>query len=82
MRKKCRARAAVEPVIGHTKYDCRMLINYLKGSVGNDLNANLAAAGYNLRGLLKKIKKEILWTIFILIEFWNPRKSQLELCGS
>jgi IS5 family transposase len=24
MRKKCRSRAAVEPVIGHTKYDCRM----------------------------------------------------------
>jgi IS5 family transposase len=82
MRKKCRSRAAVEPVIGHTKYDCRMLINYLKGTIGNDINANLAATGYNLRGLLRKIKEEILWPIFIMIELLNPRKSQLEFCCS
>lgn len=82
MRKKCRSRAAVEPVIGHTKYDCRMLINYLKGTIGNDMNANLAVAAYNLRGLLRKIKKEILWPIFIMIEFLNTRKSQLEFCCS
>ena len=82
MRKKCRSRAAVEPVIGHTKYDCRMITNYLKGTIGNEMNANLAAAGYNLRGLLKKIKKEVIWSFFILIEFCNPRKSQLEFCCS
>ena len=82
MRKKCRFRAAVEPVIGHTKYDCRMLINYLKGTIGNDMNANLAAAGYNLRGLHKKIKKQILWPIFILIEFWNFNNRQLKICCS
>jgi len=64
MRKKCRARAAVEPVIGHVKHDCRMLKNYLKGTIGNDINANLAAAGYNFRGLLKKIKETILWVLF------------------
>ncbi|PIE85832.1 MAG: IS5/IS1182 family transposase [Bacteroidia bacterium] len=30
MRRKCRSRAAVEPVIGHLKSDCRMAKNYLK----------------------------------------------------
>ncbi len=82
MRRKCRSRAAVEPVIGHTKYDCRMLINYLKGTVGNDINANLAAAGYNLRGLLRKIKKEILCPIIILIDFWNFKNYKLVICCS
>ncbi|PIF02254.1 MAG: hypothetical protein CR996_00755 [Draconibacterium sp.] len=64
MRKKCRKRAAVEPVISHVKHDCRMVKNYLKGTIGDDMNAFLAAAGFNLRGLLNKIKKEILWPIF------------------
>jgi transposase, IS5 family len=65
MRRKCRTRAAVEPVIGHTKHDCRMAINYLKGNIGNVINVNLAAAGFNFRGLLRKIREEILWAIFI-----------------
>lgn len=82
MRKKCRSRAAVEPVIGHTKYDCRMAKNFLKGTIGNDINANLAAAGYNLRGLLRKIKEEILWPIFTMIELLNFRKFQLQFCCS
>jgi IS5 family transposase len=64
MRKKCRTRAGVEPVIGHVKHDCRMARNYLKGTIGNDMNANLVAAGFNFRGLLRKIKEEILWAIF------------------
>ena len=59
-----RSRAAVEPVIGHVKHDCRMVRNYLKGTIGNDINANLAAAGFNFRGLLNKIKEEIRWFIF------------------
>ena len=66
MRKKCRKRAAIEPVIGHVKHDCRMQRNYLKGNIGNDINALLAAAGFNLRGLLNKIKKEILWSLLLI----------------
>lgn len=66
MRKKCRSRAAVEPVIGHVKHDCRMEKNYLKGFIGDHMNATLAAAGYNLRGLLRKIKQEILWHYYFL----------------
>lgn len=64
MRKKCRKRAAIEPVIGHVKHDCRMQRNYLKGNIGNDFNALLAAVGFNFRGLLNKIKEEILWHFF------------------
>ncbi len=65
MRKKCRKRAAIEPIIKHVKYECRMIKNYLKGTVGDNTNAFLAAAGFNLRGLLNKIKEEILWLMFL-----------------
>lgn len=75
MRKKCRARAAVEPVIGHAKHDNRMIRNYLKGIIGNSINANLAAAGYNFKGLLRKIKEQIIWTlIFLGIKYKFPEK--------
>jgi IS5 family transposase len=69
MRRKCRKRAAIEPIIGHVKYDCRMIRNYLKGTIGNDVNAFLAAAGFNFKGLLNRIKEEILWLIFSMQYF-------------
>ena len=34
-RKRFRARAGIEPVIGYIKHDHRMLRNYLKGTNGN-----------------------------------------------
>ncbi len=66
MRKKCKSRAAVEPVIGHTKHGNLMIRNYLKGITGNSMNDNLAAAGFNFKGLLRKIKEEALWLKILL----------------
>jgi IS5 family transposase len=74
MRKKCRSRAAIEPVIGHIKTDCRMARNYLKGTVGDEMNAILAATGFNLRLLLKEIERNIILAIFKIINISN-RKS-------
>jgi IS5 family transposase len=48
-----RRRPAVEPLIGHLKSDNRMGRCYLKGKNGDRINALLAAAGYNLRKLLR-----------------------------
>lgn len=79
MRKKCRKRAAVEPVIGHVKQDCRMQKNYLKGTIGNDINALLAAAGFNFRGLLRKIKREVLWAQFLIRQYFNQNEAKLIL---
>ncbi len=42
-----------------------MIRNYLKGLIGNTINANLAAAGF--KGLLRKIKEEVL-CLKILLE--------------
>ena len=48
-RKKFRRRAAIEPIIGHTKSDHRLSRNYLKGFVGDEINLLLAASAFNLK---------------------------------
>ena len=63
-RKRFRARAGIEPVIGHIKHDHRMLRNYLKGAIGNQLNTILAGTGFNLKKMLNRIKEQILFVFF------------------
>jgi len=53
LRRRRRRRSAVEPLIGHMKSDHRMGRCFLKGLVGDALNAILAAAGLNFRKLLR-----------------------------
>jgi IS5 family transposase len=67
IRREMKRRAAVEPVIGHTKAEHRMGRNYLKGRDGDQANAVLAAAGYNfslllrwLAGLLRALFRALL----------------------
>jgi IS5 family transposase len=62
-RKYFRARAGIEPIIGHIKHDHRMIINYLSGIQGDAINVMLAATGFNLMKMLKRIKAET-------IKFW------------
>lgn len=61
-RKKFRRRAAIEPLIGHLKTDFRMGQNYLHGSNSPQVNAFLAATGWNLKKMMKKLKLEYLKT--------------------
>jgi len=63
-RKKCRARAAIEPIIGHLKTDFRMQQNYLWGEKGVKINAFMAATAWNLKKLMKKLKEDFLFLIF------------------
>jgi transposase, IS5 family len=48
-RKKHQRRAAIEPVIGHLKHNYRMIRNYLKGTVGDEINVMMAAAAMNFK---------------------------------
>jgi IS5 family transposase len=48
-RRKHGRRAAIEPVIGHLKSDYRLCRNYLKGILGDLMNAMLAAAAMNFK---------------------------------
>jgi len=52
-RKRRKRRSAIEPKIGHAKHDNRMNRCYLKGIEGDAMNVILAAAGANLRKLLR-----------------------------
>ncbi len=60
IRKQFRARAGIEPVIGHIKHDHRMIRNYLSGELGDTLNTLLAAAGFNMKKMLRRLKAEAL----------------------
>lgn len=62
-RQRFKRRAAIEPVISHIKYDCRMIRNYLKGSIGDEINAMMAGAAFNFRRYLRKAKEKILLSI-------------------
>ncbi len=66
LRKRRRRRSAIEPLIGHMKSDHRMGRCFLKGLVGDAINATLAAAGLNLRKLLRRL---VFALIFWLIGF-------------
>ena len=51
-RKWLRRRCAIEPVIGHLKSDGRLDRNYLKGEIGDKINALLCGSGANIRKLI------------------------------
>lgn len=84
-RKKHSKRAAVEPKIGHLKSDHRLNKNYLKGVVGDCINAILAAATMNFKRVMNLWKKEAIlsWKLiynFILNAYWNfiAKKSKID----
>lgn len=62
-----RARAGIEPIIGHVKHDHRMERNFLAGVIGDQTNTILAATGFNLMKKLRKIKEGLFVFIFKLI---------------
>lgn len=66
MRKLFRARAGIEPIIGHLKHDHRMARNYLSGNIGDNMNTMLAAMGFNLMKMLKRLKIYRLENYFLI----------------
>ena len=70
IKKELRRRSAIEAVIGHCKTDGHLGRNFLKGRKGDQFNAVMSAVGYNLRLILKWLKKllcKIIATIWGLI---------------
>lgn len=72
IRKRFRARAGIEPIIGHVKHDHRMKRNFLAGVNGDQINTILAAAGFNMMKKLRKIKEELL-ILILKIYSWNEK---------
>lgn len=65
-KKQLKRRQAIEPAIGHTKHDNRMIRCYLRGSIGDALHAISCAAGYNIRWLMRAIQRLGLTGLFAL----------------
>jgi len=63
----CRKRAAIEPIIGHIKSDCRMAKNFLKGTQGDQINAIMAATAFNFRQYLNKMCQNIIFWLNLLL---------------
>ena len=57
IKKELRRRSAIEAVIGHCKTDGHLGRNFLKGRLGDRINAVMSAVGYNLRLILKWLRK-------------------------
>jgi IS5 family transposase len=56
IKKMLKRRSAIEPVIGHLKRGHCLSRNYLKGKVGDQINAIMAGVGFNLSQLWNFIK--------------------------
>jgi len=67
VRKFFRARAGIEPIIGHLKQDHRMSRNFLLDKQGDKINTILVATGFNIRKMLQRLKAEAL---NIYVKFW------------
>ena len=65
LKKLLKRRQAIEPHIGHMKFDGKMHRNYLKGKKGDKHNALLVGIGHNLRMILRKLR-----LLFAQIIFW------------
>ena len=57
LKRLVKQRSAIEPVIGRLKQDHALKRNYLRGNLGDGINALLAACGFNLRKLYRRFSE-------------------------
>ena len=72
IKKELRRRSAIEPVIGHCKTDGHLDRNFLKGRLGDQINAVMSAVGYNLRLILKWLRKLLRKIIAAILTVTTP----------
>jgi IS5 family transposase len=75
IRKELKRRSAVEPVIGHMKTNGRLGRNWLKGSLGDKINALLCGAGHNIRIIFRKLREVLFFFVlhFLFGRLWQDR---------
>lgn len=74
-RKRFRRRSAIEPIIGHLKNDFRMARNYLKHSLGDAINALMAAA-FNFQKWMQTAKLYLCSVFFTILTLFIPLNPQ------
>ena len=62
-KKLLKRRSAIEPQIGHMKSEGKLGRNYLKGILGDCLNAILCGIGHNVRLIINHIKRNLEVTV-------------------
>jgi IS5 family transposase len=80
LKKHLKRRSAIEPHIGHMKSEGKLRRNYLKGTIGDALNALLCAIGHNMRMIWRHIRSLfalILLCLFDNFEIKNDRDEAL-----
>jgi IS5 family transposase len=68
LKKHLKRRSAIEPHIGHMKSEGKLKRNYLKGMLGDTLNALLCAIGHNMRMIWREIRSLF---VFIWVYLFN-----------
>jgi transposase, IS5 family len=74
IRRELRRRAAIEPIIGHTKNDGLLERNRLAGATGDAINAILVGAGHNIRLLLAWLRTLLSFLCAFLIAIRSSSK--------
>jgi IS5 family transposase len=77
IKKELRRRSAVEPLIGHLKNEGRMGRNYLKGKLGDSMNALLVCAGYNFKLILRWLRLLFLLFLSMILSLCLTNKKAL-----
>jgi len=77
IKKELRRRSAIEAVIGHCKTDGHLNRNFLKGRHGDHINAVMCAVGYNIRLILRWLRK-LLRKIIVEIVAAISKKSAIK----
>ena len=82
-KKRRTRRSDVEPKIGHLKSNNRMGRGFLKGLLGDEINAVLATAGSNLQKLQRAIAQPLIfWLVTRLEPTISPHQHRSRLITS
>lgn len=72
-KKHCKRRAAIEPIIGHLKADHRVARNFLKGTLGDEINFMMAAAAFNFKKWMDNLTEKLLALYYAIVKNMNPQ---------
>ena len=78
LRKSFRRRAAIEPDIGHLKSDYGLGRNYLKGEVGDAINAMLAASAFNFKSWMRKAIAQLIFAINYWLRWLSKMRNEAQ----
>jgi transposase, IS5 family len=80
IKKEMKRRSAIEPLIGHLKNDGHLGRNYLKGRLGDKINAVFSGIGHNFRLLLRWFRNLFVFILALALgRNFSPRLLILSL---